>query len=47
MKWFNTSKKQNDKQGEKNLLTQKIIKALNYTPVDYNHSDKFIRRGYN
>ena len=45
MKLFNRRKKQNDKQGEKNLLTQKIIKALNYTPVDYNHSDKFISDG--
>lgn len=45
MKWFNRRKKQNDKQGEKNLLTQKIIKALNYTPVDYNHSNKFLSDG--
>lgn len=45
MKWFNKRKKQNEKQGEKNLLTQKIIKALNYTPVDYIHSDKFLRDG--
>lgn len=45
MKLFNRRKKQNDKQGEKNLLTQKIIKALNYTPVDYNHSDKFLSDG--
>ena len=45
MKWFNKRKKQNDKQGEKNLLTQKIIKALNYTPVDYIHSDKFLADG--
>lgn len=45
MKWFNKSKKQNDKQGEKNLLTHKIIKALNYTPVDYIHSDKFLADG--
>ena len=45
MKLFNKRKKQNDKQGEKNLLTQKIIKALNYTPVDYNHSDKFLNDG--
>lgn len=45
MKRFNKRKKQNDKQGEKNLLTQKIIKALNYTPVDYNHSDKFLSDG--
>lgn len=45
MKRFNKRKKQNDKQGEKNLLTQKIIKALNYTPVDYIHSDKFLSDG--
>ncbi len=45
MKWFSKRKNRNDKQGEKNLLTQKIIRALNYTPVDYNHSEKFISNG--
>lgn len=45
MKWFNKQKKHNEKEGEKNLLTQKIIKVLNYTPVDYIHSDKFIADG--
>ena len=45
MKWFKKRKNEKNNQGEKNLLTDKIIKALNYTPVDYVHSEKFISDG--
>lgn len=41
MKWFNKRRK-SGKGGEKNVITEKIIRALNYTPVEYVHSDKFI-----
>ena len=39
-------KKTNEKDGERNnSLTDKVIKVLNYTPVEYTHSPNFLKDG--